>query len=119
MPAMTEHSAPWESADYRTVISAVYDDGRLEVDFADGGHASVPVDRLVPPGSPDPAWEEVRHGAHEGLVPRNGEYEFEISWMDVRAQDDPEFAEFLVHTADEEARRVGARLRELRESKGL
>lgn len=116
---MTEYSAPWESAAYRTVVAVDYADGRLEVDFADGGHASVAVDRLVPSGSPDPAWEEVRHGEHEVLVPRDGESELEISWMDVRAQEDPEFAEFLVKTADEEARRVGARLRALRESKGM
>jgi transcriptional regulator with XRE-family HTH domain len=116
---MTEHSAPWDAAAYRTVIAVGYGNGRLEVDFADGGHASVPVDRLVPSGSPEPVWEEVRHGEHEVLVPRDGEPELEISWMDVRAQDDPEFAEFLIQTADEEARRVGARLRALRESKGM
>jgi len=116
---MTEHSVPWESVAYRTVIAVAYDDGRLEVDFADGGHASVPVDRLVASESSEPAWEEVRHGEHEVLVPRDGKSDLEISWMDVRAQDDPELAEFLIHTADEEARRVGARLRALRESKGM
>ena len=119
MPVMTKHPAPWESLAYRTVTDVVYGNGRLEVNFADGGHASVPVDRLLSPDTPNPGWEDARHSEHEILVPRDDESDLEISWMDVRSQDDPEFAEFLVQTADEEARRVGARLRALRESKGL
>lgn len=119
MPAMVKSGAPWEALPYRTITEVGYDDGRLSVDFADGGHASVPVDRLVPPGSETPDWERVRHDAHQIIVPRAAESDLEISWMDVRSQEDREFAEFLIRTADEEARQVGARLRALREGRGM
>jgi len=118
MPA-TANSPAWESPEYRTITRASFVDGNVEVDFADGAHASVPVDRLVPPGSHTVDWTGMRAGDHEIFVPRKDDSDLEISWMDLRSQEDPALAGFLIETAEEEAGRVGARLRALRESRGL
>ena len=119
MTAMAKPQGPWEDLGYRTITSVGFDDGRLNVEFADGETASISTDRLVPPGSAAPDWGSVRHEAHEILVPLQDQTDLEISWMDLRSQEDPAFAEFLIRTADDEARQVGARLRALRESRGL
>jgi transcriptional regulator with XRE-family HTH domain/Zn-dependent peptidase ImmA (M78 family) len=119
MSAMADPTAPWDTMEFRTITSVDFGAGTLEVDFADGGHASVPVERLVPSGQGSLDWQAVQHDAHEISVPRDGDTDLEVSWMDLRALDDPEFSEYLVATADEEARQVGARLRAIRESHGL
>lgn len=118
MPAMADSPA-WESPEYRTITAASFVDGDVEVDFADGAHASVSADRLLPPGSQAVDWPGLKTEAHEIRVPRRDESDLEISWMDLRSHGDPAFAGFLIETAEHEAGRVGMRLRALRESRGL
>lgn len=118
MTTTTEQDARWEQRDYQTITGAAFDHGELFVNFADGEEARVAVGRLVRSSAEQLHWDDVRHNAHEVLVPTD-EGELEISWMDVRAQSDPGFAEFLMQTADEEARRIGQRLRALRERRGM
>jgi len=118
MSTTTEPAARWEQRDYQTITDVGFEDGRLIVRFADGDEASVSADRLVRSASNGARWGEARHTAHEIVVPA-AEGELEISWMDVRAQSDPTFAEYLMRTADEEARQIGQRLRALRERRGM
>jgi len=118
MSTTTEHVARWERRDYQTITEVVFDDGRLRVRFADGDEARVAVDRLVRSRSDGVRWGEARHTAHDIVVPAE-DGELEISWMDVRAQSDAPFARFLMQTAEEEAGRIGQRLRALREQRGM
>lgn len=118
MSTTTEHAARWEQRDYQTITDVGFEDGRLIVRFADGDEASVAADRLVRSASNGARWGEARHTAHEIFVPA-AEGDLEISWMEVRAQSDPTFAEYLMQTADEEARRIGQRLRALRKRRGM
>jgi transcriptional regulator with XRE-family HTH domain len=115
---MAERTPRWEQREYQTITDIGFADDRLHVSFADGQEASVPVDRLVRPGSNGALWHEARHTAHDIVVPF-ADGELEISWMDVRAQSDPSFGEYLMQTADEDARRIGQRLRALREQRGM
>jgi len=110
--------ARWEQRDYQTITDVALDDGQLRVRFANGDEASVGVDRLVRSRSDGVRWDEARHTAHDIVVPA-GEGEIEISWMDIRAQSDAPFARFLMQTAEEEAGRIGQRLRGLREQRGM
>jgi transcriptional regulator with XRE-family HTH domain len=118
MTATLEHPARWEQPDYQTITAVSYD-GHLAVHFANGDVAAVAVDRLVRPDATELNWGEVGHSAHEVLVPMADGDTAEISWMDIRAQSDPGLAEFLIKTADEEAQRIGRRLRVLRERRGM
>lgn len=118
MNTTAEHLVRWERRDYQTITDAVFDDGRLRVRFADGDEANVAVDRLVRSRSDGVRWDEARHTAHDILVPAD-EGELEVSWMDIRAQSDPPFAAYLMQTADEEAQRIGQRLRSLREQRRM
>jgi len=110
-------SEPWESRDYQT-IEAVGFDGQLHVRFANGDEATLSVDRILkhPPEGLD--WAAAESHAQELLVPST-EGAVDISWMTLRAETDPRFAEFLVEEADDEARRIGQRLRALRERRGM
>jgi transcriptional regulator with XRE-family HTH domain/Zn-dependent peptidase ImmA (M78 family) len=118
MSTTIEQGARWEQRDYQTIVGAAFREGHLVVRFADGDVASVPVERLVRSPANGARWQEARHNAHEVIVP-GADGDLEISWMDVRAQSDPRFAEYLLRTADEEARRIGQRLRTLRERRGM
>lgn len=118
MSATLEHPPRWERPDYQTITGVSYD-GELTVRFANGDVAAVSVDRLVRSDVSGLDWRDVRHSPHEVLVPMPEGDTVEISWMDIRAQSDPELAEFLIQTADEEARRIGRRLRLLRERRGM
>lgn len=118
MNTTTERPARWERRDYQTITGVGFKDGTLEVHFADGAEATVAADRFVRTPLSRARWSEVRHTAHDIVVPAP-EGEVEISWMDVRAQSDPSFANYLMQTADEEAQRIGQRLRALREQRGM
>jgi transcriptional regulator with XRE-family HTH domain/Zn-dependent peptidase ImmA (M78 family) len=118
MNTTPEPASRWEEPDYQTITDVAYDGTHLVVRFANGDEARVPVGRLVRPQAGPPRWWEVRNAAHEVIVPTAGG-EAEVSWMDLRAQSDPRFSEFLRQTADEEARRIGQRLRALRERRGM
>jgi transcriptional regulator with XRE-family HTH domain/Zn-dependent peptidase ImmA (M78 family) len=116
MSAMPPERA-WEKSEYRTVVEAHLDD-ELHVGFADGSEAVVPLDRLLPRDAVPAAGDDVRFSASEVVVPTDAG-DVEVSWLDVRAQSDSAFREFLVETADEEARRIGQALRALRRRRGL
>lgn len=118
MSATLDHTPRWEQPDYQTIAAVTYD-GQLVVQFANGDVAAVPIDRLVRSDITGLDWSEVRHSAHDVVVPGADGETVEISWLDIRAQSDPELAEFLVQTADDEAQRIGRRLRALRERRGM
>src|SRR5689334_15290190 len=101
MTATTDREARWSERDYQTIAAVEYD-GQLTVRFADGDVATVDPERLVRPKAGAPDWSRVDHSNHEIVVSTIDGEAVEISWMDVRAQSDPEFAEYLIQTADEE-----------------
>ncbi|HWH09668.1 MAG TPA: XRE family transcriptional regulator [Solirubrobacteraceae bacterium] len=107
----------WESRAYQTVESLTFD-GRLHVRFVDGDEATLDVERLVarPPKGLD--WSAARPRGQEVIVP-SAEGEIDVPWTSLRGQSDPAFAEFLIGEADDEARRIGERLRALRVRRGM
>src|SRR4051794_6335012 len=104
---------PWDEAAYQRVADARGEAFDLAVRFEDGTELRIDVRRLVDLEEP-PVWDD--------LVVRDGEVELstndgpvEISWLDLRALTDEDFARHLAERADEQARQVGRRLRLLRE----
>lgn len=118
MNVTPERTPRWERGDYQIITGAHYDGARLTVTFANGDDVRISVDRLVRGAARHPRWDELRATTRDIVVPTDEGNE-EVSWMDVRAHSDPEFAEFLVGTADAEARRIGRRLRALRERRRM
>lgn len=109
--------AEWEQPGYSDITVARVLDDDLDVVFANGDHARVPLSSLefgmrtnVPSTIID-----------DGLAIRLGEGAdaIEISWVRLRSVLDPAYAQHLAELDTEESRRLGRRLRALREDRGL
>jgi transcriptional regulator with XRE-family HTH domain len=107
--------APWEQQGYADVVAARRADEHLEVSFADGAVVS------LKPGPLGLTWEFEARPAEGGaaVLITTPDGERELDWTVVRAAADPEFARELRERDAEEARRVGRRLRALRENRGI
>src|SRR5579875_3614479 len=108
----------WDRPEYRRIVSAHVDQGVLYVLFADGTYAGVETARLVRPEDRGVRWGETQANPHDVTVPMEGE-PMEISWLTLRALSDPAFDAYLVRRGAEQARRVGERLRTLRQARRL
>ena len=108
---------PWDNREYQTIESVDFD-GRLRVVFADGDEAVLEVDGLLARAPEKIDWSGARANGQEIVVP-SADGPFEVSWLTLRSHSDPRFAEFLVEEADADARRIGRRLRTLRERRGM
>jgi DNA-binding transcriptional regulator YiaG len=103
---------------YRRIVSAGYRDGILTVGFGDGATVAVEVDAFRErPGTRD--WDRVTHTEHEIVIPREADEDDEIPWDVIRSLTDPKYDRFLAERVAESARRLGVRVRELREGARL
>jgi Zn-dependent peptidase ImmA (M78 family)/transcriptional regulator with XRE-family HTH domain len=109
----------WEQPAYARMVSIDFKSDLLHVEFADGDVATVDPTHLTPrhlQGRVD--WALATIDGPEIQAPA-GSRVHAVSWLDVRALVDREFAAYLARVADEEARQVGQKIRYLRESRGL
>jgi transcriptional regulator with XRE-family HTH domain/Zn-dependent peptidase ImmA (M78 family) len=112
---MTENATRWSEKGYADVVAADGMGAEFEVDF-DNGDTVVLAAGLF--GVPDVV--EARPDEDGlGVVLRGAAQEVVVSWSQLRAAADPEFAHELRRRDAEEARRVGLRLRALREDRNL
>lgn len=110
--------AKWDTKEYRRMVSASYRDGKLIVLFEDGTWVDLKADRLIPPETRGAQWERLSVSPYEITLPTE-DGEVEIPWSTVRAVTDKEYSAHLADAAEEEARQIGLRIRELRESRNL
>lgn len=114
---MPERRPRWEQPGYSDIVNARFVDGGLEVRFENGDSEWASLSLLGPieisPGT--------RLEVEDGLAVRVGEgaTASEISWSAIRSATDPEFAQRLRDLDAEESRRLGLRLKALREDRGL
>src|SRR4051812_36217840 len=108
-------SAPWMQPGYGDVESAARHGELIEVVFANGDVVRVDPMAL---GVTNAFQVSVAEGGAAVLVTTLAG-EREIDWMVVRAAADAAFAQELRERDAEEARRIGRRLRALRENQGM
>jgi transcriptional regulator with XRE-family HTH domain len=113
---MPERTPRWEQPGYSDIVEARLVDGGLEVRFANGDVEWVPASLLgndIPPDSP----VEIRDGVavEVGEAARSRE----IGWVSIRSATDAGFAQHLRDLDADESRRLGLRLKALREDRGL
>lgn len=111
-------AARWDMRDYRRIVSVERRGDALVVLFGDGSWVSVDLVRLLPRGTIGADWSRMTFDRHEIVVP-TAEGQIEIPWSSDRAHTDREYSAHLVAAAAEQARQVGLRIRELRESRNL
>jgi transcriptional regulator with XRE-family HTH domain/Zn-dependent peptidase ImmA (M78 family) len=107
--------APWLEPGYGDVETVERRNDVVEVGFANGDVVAVDVAALGVTG--EFAAEVADGGAAVVMQTLDGERE--IDWTVVRSAADPAFAQELRERDAEEARRVGRRLRALRENRGM
>lgn len=115
------HEAYWNDHKYTAIAEAMYDPARdaLTVRFWDGDCVTVSAWRLLGRGDRYPDWAhmEVIDGMHVSIpTPREP---IELPGFMIRSVTDPIFAAHLARQAEESARRVGNKLKELRQARGL
>ena len=108
----------WNKTEYRRIVAAELKAGELIVRFADGTWASVNTQRLAPTYRSDLDWQRLTFTPYEIVVPAGGE-SVEIPWSTVRVLTDAEYSAHVAEMANEEAKKVGQRIRELREARSL
>lgn len=105
---------------YRTISGVDVSTDHLVVKFANGDAPKIKCSAVVPPGVKKIRWHESRieaDGSHI-TIPAEPE-DLEIPWDVIRNLTDEAFARHMAKLASEQARHIGARVRELRENRGL
>jgi transcriptional regulator with XRE-family HTH domain/Zn-dependent peptidase ImmA (M78 family) len=117
MSRATDTSAQWDEPTYQRLAHAHGEGFDLVVKFENGDDICIDARRLVDLDRP-PEWRQLVVGDLEIEIPTDAGA-IAISWLDLRALTDTEFAGHLAQQADEQAQQVGHRLRLLRERRGL
>jgi len=114
---MTEIAAPWSEDGYADITAATRSGSDIEVEFANGDVVLLPASRFGLAGDFE-AEPDVEEGLSVRIVRPSGPPAV-LAWTQIRSAADPAFAHELRHREMEEARRIGLRLRALREDKNL
>ena len=119
----------WDRATMRFAAARYIDRERmLDVTFENGDHFLVAVETVLPGGSDHrfgrglapAAWARMRIAeTGDVLEIPAGDTLLEIPWDRIRSLVDPDFRAHLAEQADERARRIGRRIRDMRLEAGL
>ncbi|HET9164300.1 MAG TPA: helix-turn-helix domain-containing protein [Solirubrobacterales bacterium] len=104
----------WKEKGYGEIVAVEPGLGAITVRFGNGDEVQLELDALGADLTTE--FEVDENGS---LIARGPQGEREIDWMLIRRLDDPKFADFLRERDVEESRRIGRRLRALRENNGL
>jgi DNA-binding Xre family transcriptional regulator len=111
-------TTPWYQRGYMKMVSVHPEGSDLVVDFADGSRACVEAKTLLPPDTDPVEWDRLTWSPYEIAVPNA--YEVVVIPSErVRMLTDKDYSQYLARAAEEQARRVGARIRELRKARGM
>ncbi|MGH2587625.1 MAG: helix-turn-helix domain-containing protein [Dehalococcoidia bacterium] len=115
---MSTRNPRWDQLSYHRMTDVSYAQGRLSVRFEDGSEVSLDARRVLPPDAGRPNWQALQFDPYEIRIPTASGV-LETPWSTVRLLTDPEHASFVAEQSREYARRMGRRIRALRESRGL
>ncbi len=108
----------WNAREYQRIAAVSPRGADLVVQFEDGSRVIVEAKRLLPPDVQLATWDALTYNPYEIIIPTlNGEVE--VPWSTIRVLTDREYSAHLAAAAEEEARQIGLRIRELRTSRNL
>lgn len=108
----------WDTREYQRIASVDCRNNELSVQFEDGSRALIEVDLVLPSHARDVDWGALSFDSYQIRVPA-ATGPVEIPWSALRALTDREYATHLTEAAQEQARQIGQRIRELRKSRNL
>jgi transcriptional regulator with XRE-family HTH domain len=109
----------WDKAEYQRIASAERRGDDVVVIFDDGSRVILPQDKLIPRELARTGIDGLTVDPHELVFQLPDRQVFEVPWTVIRSLSDPEFNRHLVKAAEEEARQIGLRIKELREARGM
>ena len=107
----------WDMPEYQKMVSVKTDDENLYVLFEDGSWVKVEKDVLFP-SLTDQEWNSLEITPYELVIHLKRE-KIEISWSTIRIITDKEYSKFIAGIADEQAKKIGQRIKELRVKRNL
>lgn len=108
----------WDSPRFQRICSVKADPDSFRIRFEDGTTAEIESHKILPGEVTQPRWNELRFDPYEIVVPtENGE--FEISWSTIRVLTDAAYSAHLAKAAEEQAKKIGRRLSQLRKRRGM
>ncbi len=108
----------WDNPRFQRISMVNVDHPNILVHFEDGTVAKIESGKILPPDVRHPQWERMSFNSYELVLPtENGN--FEISWSTIRVLSDAEYSAYMVKLAEEQARKIGQRLKELRTRRGM
>jgi transcriptional regulator with XRE-family HTH domain len=108
---------PWEKPGYSDVIAAAQTESGIEVRFANGDTVTVPPGLLGVPHANFSVQVDSEDTTRVRVIA--GTNVRDVDWTVIRAASDAAFADELRERDADESRRVGRRLKALRENRGL
>jgi DNA-binding Xre family transcriptional regulator len=108
----------WNTREYQRIASANHQGDKLVVRFEDGAWASLDRRRVLPAESEHVDWDAMSVNAYELVIPTAGG-RIEVPWSTIRVLTDREYAAHLAAAAEDQARLIGLRIKQLREARGL
>lgn len=109
---------PWQDSKYKRISSAEKENGFLLVSFENGDAVRVPITAINLHGEVTLDWNQLSCTPFEIVVPSQ-KNELAIPWDKIRAITDRDFSQYLAKQSEEVAKKVGAKIRALREKAGL
>lgn len=114
----TTTSASWTRKGYQRMSAARYQGGRLHVQFEDGSSAILDAESVLPAHAMEVDWDTLQFDPYELTLSSLGGI-IEVPSTTIRALSDSAYSAHLAEVADEQARQIGVRLRELRTQRHL
>ena len=110
----------WDAQEYLVIVGVSVQDDKLQVTFANEDVVQVAFSAITPSKAEFVDWEKAFVSADALHVTAPGKpKEIEIPWHVIRRLTDSQFARHMADCALNQARHIGARLRELRNRRGL
>lgn len=108
----------WENKDYQIIETVQLVNDTIHISFKNGDSVTLLVERLLPPGFVYND-DEVLLDADNHIVIPTKNSQFLIPWDKIRILTDSKFGEFMAAESEKYAKRIGSKLRAIREKKGI
>lgn len=108
----------WDNPRFQRISAVKVDHPNIIVSFEDGTVAKIESDKVLPPDIRHPQWERLSFNSYELVLPAESG-NLEISWSTIRVLSDPEYSTYMAKAAEEQAKKIGQRLKELRRRRGM
>lgn len=108
----------WDTPKYQKISQVAIENDMLIVSFEDGTIANINAQSVLPPHVQQAQWNLMTFDAYELTIPTE-HGNIEIPWSTIRVLSDEEYSAHLAEMAEVQAKKIGRRLKMLREKRGI